>query len=346
MMLLRCGRQALGIRRLARELDLSITTVSRALAGYPDVSKATQDRVRAAARASGYRPNASARSLKLGKSNTVGLIVPASRGDAFLSELVAGMSLALAERDLDLVVTSTAPGASAEAAIKRVHDARKVDGFVIPRTLWDDPRIDALLELDAPFVTHGRTARMQEHAWLDIDGVSAFREAGHRLLELGHRRIGFINAPQRFTYARHRLSGFTEALRGAGLEANDGLTVHAEAASIAEGERLAKTLLDLKPQPTALLCATDQLAVGALAAIRAAGLRAGEDISVIGYDDVTLAAHTVPPLTTMRQPTADEGRELVRLLMGRIEGKPVEELQTLWTAELVVRASDGPCKAR
>ncbi len=299
--------------------------------------------MRAAAKAVGYRPNASARSLKLGRADAVGLIVPnMSRGDPFLSEFVAGLGAALAARDLDLLVTSAAPGEAELAAIRRVHDARKVDGFIVPRTRWQDPRVDLLLELGVPFVCHGRTERAVDHAWLDIDGEAAFVEATERLLALGHRRIGFIGAPEQFTYARHRRDGYHKALQQAGIIADPELVVVAERAAIEDGAAATARLLALSLPPTAILAATDMLAFGALSALRAAGRRVSADLSVIGYDDLAMAAHTVPPLTTMRQAIVDEGRTLVELLLGRIKGKPVEELQLLRRAELVVRGSDGP----
>jgi LacI family transcriptional regulator len=113
-------------------------------------------------------------------------------------------------------------------------------------------------------------------------------------------------------------------------------------ARFAEGEAAAEELLDLSPRPTALLCATDQLAIGALTALRKRGLKPGADISVIGYDDIAISAHTEPPLTTMRQDIAEEGAELVSLMLGRIAGRPVGALQSLRKATLVARGTDGP----
>jgi LacI family transcriptional regulator len=334
----------LSIRALARTLDLSITTVSRALAGYSDVSKATQERVRNAASAMGYRPNASARNLKLGRANAIGLVMTLAGpgGDPFLSELIAGVSAALSAQDLDLVVTAAASDDAALAAIQRVADGRKVDGVILPRTRWIDSRVDLLMDMGIPFVCHGRTERAAEHAWLDIDGEAAFEEAGLRLVGQGHKAIAMINAPLAFTYARHREAGFRKALAAAGMEPSS--IVAAPRARIAEGEEAAGLLLDASPRPTAILCATDQLAIGALAALRKRGMKAGVDVAVIGYDDIAISAHTDPPLTTMRQPISAEGEELVRLMLGRIAGKPVGELQSLWRATLVARASDGPSR--
>ncbi len=335
----------MSIRQLARKLDLSITTVSRALAGYSDVSKATQDRVKIAAREMGYRPNASARNLKLGKANAIGLVMPmvGPGGDPFLSELISGVSAALAAHDLDLVITAADDIKGAMTAIQRLADARKVDGMIVPRTRWNDQRVDLLLDMGLPFVTHGRTARADEHAWLDIDGELAFEEATARLMDLGHKRIALVGAPQEFTYARHREAGFRKALAARGLE--PAAVASTTSARFADGEQAAARLLEATPRPTALLCATDQLAIGALAALRKHGLKAGADISVIGYDDLAISAHTDPALTTMRQSIADESGELVRLMLASMAGKPAAETQTLWRATLVTRASDGPARA-
>jgi LacI family transcriptional regulator len=330
------------IRTLARTLDLSITTVSRALAGYSDVSKSTQARVREAAREMGYRPNASARNLKLGRANTIGLVMPAvgRGGDPFMSELISGVGAALNERELDLIITAADDLEGELSAIRRVADGRKVDGLIVPRTRWNDARVDLLLDMSIPFVCHGRTARAAEHAWLDVDGEAAFAEATQRLIGLGHRRIALINAPENLTFARHRGAGFTRALAEAGL--TPAAEVAVPRARIEAGEAAASHLLMQPVPPTALLCATDQIALGALAAIRKQGLKAGRDVSVIGYDDLVIAAHAEPALTTMRQPIADEAAELVRLMLGAINGQPATELQTLWSATLVPRASDGP----
>jgi LacI family transcriptional regulator len=335
------------IRTLARELDLSITTVSRALAGYSDVSKATQERVKAAAKAIGYRPNASARSLKMGRANAMGLVLPSSaaQGDAFLSELIAGVSAALARQDLDLVVTTTRSDEREINDIRRVADARKVDGFILPRTRWDDPRVDLLIEMNIPFVCHGRTSRAAEHAWLDIDGEAAFTEAMARLVSFGHKNIALINAPKTFTFARHRAAGYRKGLAAAGLTGKDHWQLEAPSATIEHGMALAVQLMSGADRPTAILCATDQLAIGAIKALKDVGLQPGRDVSVIGYDDIMIASHIEPPLTTMRQAISKEAEQLVALLMGRMSGKPVSDLQCLWRAELIARASDGPCKS-
>jgi LacI family transcriptional regulator len=334
---------AQGIRALAQELDLSITTVSRALAGYSDVAEVTRVRVAAAAAALGYRPNASARRLKTGRSDTVGFLLPMNAGgfsDPFLAELMASIGARLAESDIDLLVCPLPEGPGECAAIRRLVDGRKVDGVILPRTRLRDQRVELLMALDIPFITHGRTVLADAHPWLDVDSELAFREAADRLIAAGHRRIGLINSAAELAYAGYRRAGYEAALRAAGLSCDD-LILEAAPGS-AMGAPETHRLLDLPSPPTALLCATDRIAIGALSALSQRGLTAGRDVSVIGYDDLPFAANTHPPLTTMRQPIAAEGRELVDMLARRIAGAPVAELQTLWRASWVARQTVGP----
>jgi LacI family transcriptional regulator len=334
----------LGIRTLARDLGLSITTVSRALAGYSDVSAATRVRVERKAAEIGYRPNAAARRLKTGRADAVGLILPAGPagfGDPFLAELMGAIGAELSGRDIDLLVTAVEDGEAEIAALHRLITGRKVDGVILPRTRWQDARIDLLLELDFPFVTHGRSARADEHAWLDIDGEEAFAALGARLVAAGHRRITLLNAPDSYAYARARATGFRKAMQTAGLPAPQTPVMALAAATAAAGEAAVAAVLDSGEPPTAIACATDQIAFGVISALAARGLRAGRDIAVVGYDDLPLSALVSPTLTTMRQPIRQEGRRLVEMLLDRIAGKPAGELRELWPAELVVRESDS-----
>jgi LacI family transcriptional regulator len=334
----------MGIRILAQQLGLSITTVSRALAGYSDVSAATRARVEEKAAEIGYRPNASARQLKTGRSDAVGLVIPAGTsgfGDPFLAELIGAVGTALSERDLDLLVTAVEDGDEEAAAIRRLVTGRKVDGLILPRTRWYDPRIELLLELRFPFVTHGRSARSGEHAWLDIDGERAFMVLAERLIAAGHRRITMLNAPESYAYAVTRAAGFRQAAKRAKLGALDTPIVPLAAATAAAAEAALPALFEGDDRPTAIACATDQIAYGAMAGLRGIGLRAGRDIAVVGYDDLPLSALTSPTLTTMRQPIRQEGRRMVEMLLERIAGKPASELTELWQAELVERESDA-----
>jgi LacI family transcriptional regulator len=337
-------KSGMGIRVLAQHLGLSITTVSRALAGYSDVSAATRARVEEKAAELGYRPNASARRLKTGRADAIGLLLPAGPsgfGDPFLAELIGAVGAALAERELDLVVTAVEDGAAELPALRRLVTGRKVDGVIVPRTRWHDPRVELLLELGFPFVTHGRSARSSEHAWLDIDGERAFSLLAERLIAAGHRRITMLNAPESYAYAVTRAAGFRDAAKRAGIGAPLAPILPLDAATAEEAEAAVAGLFAAGSPPTAIACATDQIAYGVIAGLRAIGRRAGRDVAVVGYDDLPLSAMTSPPLTTMRQPIRREGRRMVEMLLDRIAGRPAAELAELWQAELVERESDA-----
>ncbi len=332
------------LKSLATQLGLSITTVSRALAGYSDVAASTRARVEAAANAAGYRPHPIARRLKHGRSEAVGVVLPAEPGhftDPFFTELLVGLGEALARADLDLLVTAAQPGADEMRVYRRLVEGRRVDGIVLARTRVKDERIGYLLDKDFPFVTHGRSEERRVYAHVDADGTAAFAAATRRLIELGHRRIALINAPASYMFARHREAGWRQALAQAGLAEGP---IRIGEATEETGFVLVRALLAESDRPSAVLCATDRLAVGALGAITASGLRAGRDISVIGYDDLPIATYTDPPLTTIAQPIRAMAGRLTEFLLARIAGTPAADLAEIWPAELVIRASDGPTR--
>ncbi len=184
---------------------------------------------------------------------------------------------------------------------------------------------------------------MRPYAFLDIDSATACRAATERLIDFGHRRIGLINAAAHYMFALHRESGWRAALASAGLP--HGPVRYAEPSEEAGFHLMCELLAESEP-PTAVLCATDRLAVGALHAVSHAGLRAGRDISVIGYDDLSMASCTDPPLTTIEQPMDRAGVRMVEMLVALLDGADPATLTEVWPARLIPRASDGPAPAR
>lgn len=330
------------LARIAARLGLSVTTVSRALAGYDDVAPTTRTRVAAEARRIGYRPNTMARRLQSGRTDAVGIVLPTGPGqfdDPFFLRLLAAIGPRLRAAGLDLLVTTARPGAEEIEAYRHLVEGRRVDGMLLARTRVRDPRIAYLQEQGMPFVAHGRSIARAPFAYVDIDSEAAFGDATRRLIGLGHTRIGLVGAPSDYMFARLRRAGWRRALAEAGLPARD----HASAEPTEEnGDIVARRMLASADAPTALLCATDRLAVGALHALKAAGLRAGSDVSVIGYDDLPQATFTDPPLTTIAQPIDQAAALLVEMLLAlRDEVSPVT-LHRVLPARLVPRGSDGP----
>ncbi|MCB5174495.1 MULTISPECIES: LacI family DNA-binding transcriptional regulator [Microvirga] len=329
------------LKQLAQTLGLSITTVSRALDGYSDVAPATRERVRAAAQAINYRPNSAARSLRRRRAEAIAVTLPLEPGrfgPAVFLNMLAACSQRLAEEGLDLMLLPTASRAAEMETYRRLIEGGRADAVIVVRTRLDDERVAFLKERGIPFVTHGRTGRSEEHAYIDGDGAAGFREATRLLASMGHRRIAHIAAPQDLTFAHLRRSGWLAGL------AEEGLTDALERASQpteAGGYEATLWLLDQPTPPTSILCATDSIAIGALSALKDRGLAAGRDIAVIGHDNLPSAAFTDPPLSTMEIATPDVGRQLAEMLIARLGGRDPRELQTILPVRQVPRATHG-----
>lgn len=332
------------LKDLARVLQLSEGTVSRALNGYTDISEATVARVRAAALELDYRPSPAARRLATGVAEAVAYVIPqhhSSIAEPFVSQMLQGLNEALSRRGWDLLV-SHSPSAEADPkAISRLIESGRVSGIVLSRPFKRDARIDLLRAARFPFAVHGRSVDCEDYAWFDIDNELAYRQAIAYLVELGHRRIGFIGAPLYYNFAQMRLDGYRQGLERAGIDVDDSLVEITELSDDG-GERAAGDLLDISSPPSALVCVTDIQALGALSAVRSRGLRPGREVSVIGYDGLKFARHANPPLTTLAQPLTQAGRELGDIVLALIDGDDPTSHQRLRRADLVVRESVGP----
>jgi LacI family transcriptional regulator len=334
----------MNLRDLSKHLDLSMTTVSRALNGYDDVAEATRARVRAAAAALGYTPNPTARRLASGRAELVGMVLPLQYGhfaDPFFTELLVGIGERLHRASLDLVVTAAPAGGDEMQAYRRLVEGRRVDALIVGRSRLHDERISYLLDRGFPFVVHGRTEEARPYAFLDMDSRSGFRAAAGWLAGLGHRRIALVNAPSELMVTTVRRAGWQEGLGDAGLTADEGLLAEGDL-SEDSGFRCGLALLGAADPPTAILAANDLMAAGVLRAARTLGRRVPEDLSVIGYDDLPLAAVTDPPLTTLSQPVRKAGEQLVEMLLDLIAGGSVERHRTIWLPRLITRGSHGP----
>ncbi len=332
------------LKSLAKSLGLTESTVSRALNGYSDINENTVERVRKAALELGYKPNQNARRLATGIAEAVAFVIPqnhSSLAEPFVAQLLQGLDESLARRGWDLLVSHSLSAEDESNTIHRLITSGRVSGVVLSRPFRHDARIDLLQAAKFPFVVHGRSASCDSYAWYDIDNELAFDTAVKHLVDLGHRRIGFIGAPLYFNFAHQRLQGYRSGLKSAGIPYDESLVQIAELTDDA-GERAAADLLNTPKPPTAFLCVSDTQAFGVLAAVRARGLVAGSDVSVIGYDGLKTGRHTNPPLTTMSQPLTQSGRELGDMLLAIIDGDDPANHQILKRAKLLVRNSDGP----
>ena len=330
---------------IAERLNLSQSTVSRALNDYQDISDRTKQLVRAAADELGYQPNMHARRLALGKSETLGYVMPwqdRQATESFLSELMAGMAKALAGYGWDLTVLVPHSVEEELQLFQKIARTRHISGLVISRTYSDDKRFGILRELQIPFVSHGRSSDSDMTAWLDVDNELAFAEMTAHLAGLGHERIAHIAGPEIYNFARQRAAGWRRGMGEAGLDP-DSAPLEVAELSFDDGKAAMRRLLARDPRPTAICCVSDVVAIGAMQAIREAGMVPGREVSLIGYDGLEIGAWIEPPLTTMRQPQQSAGRRLAEMLIKLVEGttKPSDN-QELVRASLVRRGTANP----
>ena len=208
------------LRQLAKMLELSPTTVSRALAGYSDVSSKTRQRVKEAAKKHNYHPNPVAQRLQKGKTETIGIALSPGQNyfkDTFFLDLLAGISVSLSKIGYDLTI-AVAPDSSQEIkSLQRMVQGKRVDGVILTMTKAQDERISYLLDENFPFVLYGRTEDPRPHAFVDMDGELAFREACKSLIELGHKRSALINGEPEYMFPVFCLQGYRNGLKSGGL---------------------------------------------------------------------------------------------------------------------------------
>jgi len=335
------------LKSIAKSTGFSVTTVSRALSGYDDVSASTRELILAEAERQNYQPNLQARNLKGQKSQTLGMVIPTSEprsfDDPFFSAFIAGIGNRAVQDDFYLLVGSHPPGDDSELdAYKRMISGHNVDGMILVRVREQDPRIDFLQEQDVPFVVYGRARAGNDFVHIDIDGEQAQYHLTLHLIELGHRDIAFIAPPQHLSFSTHRVRGFKRALADANLTAAPNHLIHAETMTEEAGREITLGLLASEHTPSAVMGGNDRLALGVMAAVQQRGKQVGEDVAVAGFDDIPAAAHVYPGLTTMHQPVYAIGEQLTDKLLGTIAGSPPENPATILTADLIVRGSTVP----
>ena len=343
----------MNLKQLSQLLELSQTTISRALNGYPEVSEQTRLKVVEAARKHGYNPNSNARKLATGRAGSIGYVLPVGKNvdlDPHFVEFLSGLGEHALSREVDLSLTP-APYERETEAYRRIATSRSVDGVYLSSMRNDEQRIGLVRGLGLPFLAHGRAlAPAEGYACVDIDNEGAFYAATQLLLQLGHRRLAYINGDIDFTFAVHRLNGVTRALRDFGLPA-ESLQHHSAAMNEENGYRLAMTLFrDTDPltRPTAVLSASMFSTLGIVRALNQLGLRMPDDVSIITHDDVFpfLKPESFSvPLTTTRSSIRAAGARICERLVDIITGVETEPVQEIWPVDLIVRGSTGPAPA-
>jgi LacI family transcriptional regulator len=332
------------LKDLAAKLGLSITTVSRALAGYGDVAESTRQRVLEAAEEMGYVPDLTARRLQKGRTDTIGFVIPTAGprfSDPYFSELLAGIGNEAARHNFDLLVSTCAPDTPEEdTAYRHKVEGRLVDGFLVVRTRVKDRRIEYLSRTGFPFVVFGRSDLDIGFPYVDEDGFRGLELVTQHLIDLGHRRLACIAAPEDLMFSVYRCAGLEATVQRNGLSIEQGFYVNSDLTQRG-GFRVMDQLLDLSPSPTAVIACNDLMALGAISAAQKRGLVVGRDVAITGFDDIPLAEHSHPPLTTVHQPIYEIGRQICHMLIRLVQGEELVERHVLLQPELVIRESSG-----
>ena len=333
------------IRELARLSGVSIGTVSRALNGYADVRPETRERIMRLAEELEYTPSASARTLVTQRSHVVGVFLDTGEGHPdlqhpFFHEVLAGVKDTAGAAGFDLLLfASEQPGNGygPHSYIKRCRH-HNVDGVVLMGVDHDDDEVRRLANSTIPCVGVDVELGGRDCSFAASDNVQGSLLAVRHLAELGHRRIATIAGPVETRPGLDRLRGYREGLAAAGLAFRDEYVTGGDF-YVESGERAAAELLALAEPPTAIVAAADLMAVGAMRAAAAAGLRVPDDVSVVGFDDILLAAHLQPGLTTLRQDKAGIGAAAASLLLARIAGDAEAPDEAILPVELIVRGT-------
>lgn len=333
------------LKDIAKESGYSITTVSRALAGYDDVNEQTRLHITNIARHMGYRPNLVARQLQSQRTQTIGMVVPPSPTgyeDDFFSLLFKGVTFGATRHHYDVLVSAQLTESDEMAAYRRIAGGRRVDGLILARTHRDDPRIKYLNEIGHPFVVGGRATpgHSSDFPYIDADSQHGIWLLVQHLVEYGHRHIGLILPPEDIAYTAYRLAGYLDGLDTAGIGYVPEFVLHGDLTRDG-GYDAAMQLLEQPPQLTAIIACNDLMAFGAMQAVTDRGLKVGEDIAIGGFDDLPLAQQTTPTLTTIRQPIFEIGQQLIDLLIRIINDDPPENVKRLVKPTLVIRESSG-----
>ncbi len=328
------------LKDISDRVNRSVTTVSRALSGCSDVSKTTAELIKSVADQMGYVPNTYAKRLQKQTTDTIGIVVhPASRGYAepFFSEFLAGIGDKATEYGYDLLV-SYAQEHNQMDIYHQLVEGRRVDGFILYRTLRNDPRVNYLQSVNFPFALFGQVENFEDYSYIDEDGEYAMQLIVKHLIERGHKRIGCICPSLSLMHAHTRYNGLVKNLLEFGLDLDPEM-VREGYFDQGGGYEQAMVLLDHPNPPTAIVGFNDMIAFGAINAAKTRGLRVGKNFAVTGFDNSMMAPYYRPPLTTISQPIYNIGGQLFQILIKNIKDKTISRTQLLLRPELIVRDS-------
>ena len=331
------------IRDVAARAGVSVTTVSHTLNGTRFVSEQAKAKVHEAAHALGYVPSEVARGLKHNTTRTLGMLVP-NNSNPYFAEIIRGVEHHSYAAGYSLLLCNSNDDPQQQADHLRVLAERRVDGIVLVASGHDDAIVAVCKDLRLPLVLVDREIETIAADLIEVDHAAGGELATAHLLGLGHQRVACIVGPSDLRPSHQREAGWRRALAKAGIEPRADECVRGDFGP-ESGAAAMRRLLHSPQRPTAVFVCNDMMAIGALHAAHEAGIGVPEQMSLVGFDDIELAAHTSPPLTTVAQPKEAIGTGAAGLLLERLREGRVEPRRTVLQPALHLRASTAPPRA-
>jgi LacI family transcriptional regulator len=327
---------------IALKAGVSRSTVSRVINGQPYVRQDVRDRVLKVIQDTGYHPNIAARALASHRSMMIGLVLPRSVSsffiDPYFPRLTQGIAQACNRNNYTLALFLAGTPEDEEKIFPRVSRKGFVDGVLVQSGEIGDLLINQLINSNIPLVVAGRPFQANNVSYIDVDNVKAAYLAVNHLVQLGYRRIGTITGMINSTVTLDRKEGYLNALLDHGLAVDKSLIAEGDFTEVG-GFRAMQQLLAARPD--AVFAASDMMALGAMRAVRDAGLRIPDDIAFVGFDDLPLAVPSDTALTTIRQPILEFGVKAVEILIDLIENGNRPARRVIMDTELIIRDSCG-----
>jgi DNA-binding LacI/PurR family transcriptional regulator len=336
---------SVSIKDIAKAAGVSHSTVSRALRDSPLVNEETKARIQRLAHEMGYSPDARARSLVMGQTRTVGVVVT-TIVDPFVTEVVQGIESTALEHDYTVLLCSSNAEPEREVAAVKMLRSKRVDAVIVTSSRVGALYVEHLERIGVPIVlinSHSEQGGRYTYS-VSVDNKHGGQMATTHLIQQGHRRIAYISRPDDYRSNRERLDGYHQALAEADITFRPSLVVPATGRA-GGGERALPALMELQEPPTAVFCYNDMTAIGLLRAAREVGLAVPQDLAVVGFDDILLASYVYPSLTTIAQPKVEMGRQAMHMALALMRAKdPSEEgiSNVVVKGKIVVRESTQP----
>ena len=325
---------SVSIYDIAKKAGVSPSTVSRALEDHPRIGATTRKRIQELAREMDYVPSTVAKSLSANKTWTIGMVL-ATISDPFMGRVVEGVEQAAIEAGFNVFISTSQNDRQREIAAIKMLQKRRVDGIIVIASHLLDQYPGFFVRSKVPIVIINEQKPGETMHFVTVDDVHAAQSAVEHLLALGHCRIGYVSVTNRPKSNQYRLKGYQDALEAAGIASDPALifTSHTIEDHAKRGEASLEPLLDAGA--TAVFCYNDTAAMSLLAACYKRGVSVPDNLSVIGFDDIDMAAYTIPPLTTIRQPRFELGQRSMRMMLALLSGQLPEN--QIVPGELVVR---------